>query len=610
MKKRLASVIALFGAMSLWVACATTKKAGTEAAPAQTLKEQPPPAPEVSEEAKKAFEGAVELYQIQKKTGNIDYQALIDAFREVIRQNPRAAEAYYNLGCLYEAIRDDQQAAESYQKALDLRPDLAPAAANWGSLLARQGKLDQALLVYQKALTKEQKNSQVLLNMASIYHQQKKLDEALRSAGEVLVRDPTNVGAYRIMAAVYYDKGDLDMAHLICLRGLVVRKDDPKLLNTLGLVLLGLKRVPEALASFRQALEKAPDMVATRFNIAKVALDYKDFAVAREQFAKILQFEPENRKAAIGLGIAMRMAGDFEGARKHFESLAAKWPKWSQPHYWLGVLYLRNMNNPQEALKSFAQFTKMAGDRLPEKHPVFAAIKEAEQGIEMEKKMKEAEARAMEEAKRQEELLKKLAEERVKRLDEAWAKVENEGGVLPPQKLDARELPFIVLPPAISVEVANELRLFGMEFKDIKEIKVGDIRMVWKQEDPYTIVMKVPKLLGFDAKQLKNIKELYGPWDITIFYKDADPVVFAGGLWVGEKQPPKQKPQEQPPAPAPQEGSASTTEQAPAQAAPAPEQAGNQPQEESVKEAGQNSQAAPAQAQEPKEPKEPEAPVE
>jgi tetratricopeptide (TPR) repeat protein len=215
-------------------------------------------APEVSQEAKKAFEGAVELYQIQKKTGNIDYQALIEAFREVIRQNPRAAEAYYNLGCLYEAIRDEKQAAESYQKAQELRPDLAPAARQLGRAAGPPGKAGRGTAGLPEGPEQGAENSQVLLNMASIYHQQKKLDEALRSAGEVLVRDPTNVGAYRIMAAVYYDKGDLDMAHLICLRGLVVKKDDPKLLNTLGLVLLGLKRVPEALASFRQGAGESP----------------------------------------------------------------------------------------------------------------------------------------------------------------------------------------------------------------------------------------------------------------------------------------------------------------------------------------------------------------
>ncbi|MBW1870691.1 MAG: tetratricopeptide repeat protein, partial [Deltaproteobacteria bacterium] len=476
------------------------------------------------------FADANALYHEQKKSGRFDYEALLASYESALEKDPKLAEAHYNIGCIHEAMRNDKKAQTHYKKALEIRPDLAPAAANWGALLARKGRLDQALLVYKRALSKEAKNSAVLLNMASIYQKQKKFDLALKKSSDVLIRDPGNVGAYRIMASLYFDKGELDMAHLICLRGLTVKEEDPRLLNTLGLVLLKLKKVPEALAQFRGALKKAPDMVATRFNVAKIALDYKDFRIAREEFDKILQYEPENRKAAIGLGIALRGANKYPEAKAHFEALANRYEKWGLPHYWSGLLALRNFNDLKTAEAEFKIFIKLSGSRLSSDHPVFGYAKEIKMSYMAEKQMKAMEKRAEKERIRQEAFEKKLADERVKKFDEAWAKAEKEGGVLPPARLKPRELPFILLPPAVLPTQKTKVRLFGMVFKGVKKVEIGNLKTKWRQVNKTTLEIIAPKGLGL------------GAWDIMVTYKDKheDPMLFVGGLWVGNK--PKQKP--------------------------------------------------------------------
>jgi Tfp pilus assembly protein PilF len=324
--RRLIGLTACCVCAAFVVACGTTPKTPDEkiadvsgVPPAAKVEDRPKV--EVSEEAKEAFKNAVAMYQDQKKTGVFNYDALIGAFTGALDEDPKLAEAHYNLGCIYEALRDDPKAVDHYKKALQINPGLGVAAANWGALLMRHNKLDQALVVLKRAMSKDAKNSPVLLNMAAIYQRKGQDDQALKSAAEVLTRDPTNVGAYRIMASVYYNRDDMDMAHLICLRGLKVKEKDPRLLNTLGLVLLRKGDVPAALANFRAALEQVPDMIPTRFNVAKIALDYKDFRVAEDEFRKILQYEPDNRKAAIGRGIVMWAANKFEEVRAHFETL-------------------------------------------------------------------------------------------------------------------------------------------------------------------------------------------------------------------------------------------------------------------------------------------------
>ncbi len=504
-----------------------TKPSGIEKAQAESKDYQQ----KLSDDAKRGFRDAVALYQQQLSAGNVDYTLLLQRFERVLEHDDNMAEAHYNIGLILENLFKDEKAIEHYKKALELRPDLTLAAANWGALLARHGKLDMALVVYQRALKKDEKNSAVLLNIATIYEQQKKYPQALKTASDVLVRDPQNVGAYRIMASVYYDKGDLDMAHLICLKGLQVKKEDPRLLNTLGLVFLGLKKAPEALAQFRLALKHEPNMVTTRINIAKVALDYKDFKVAKQEFQRILTIDSNNREAGIGLGIAMRGLGEFESAKSHFEKLSRDHPKDPVPHFWLGELALKNLSDPKTADKEYRSFIELSGADLPSNHPVHKRLEQVDQNLAMERKMAEMQKKMEAEEKRQQARLKELADLRKKLLDEAFENAQKNGKVTPPSKLEGDQLPFVLIPPAVLPSAPTKVRLVGMEFKPVKSVHIGTIKAVWKKIDLITLEMTVPK--GLDL----------GPWDVMITFKDEteDQIVFQGGLWVGkdDKQPAK-----------------------------------------------------------------------
>jgi tetratricopeptide (TPR) repeat protein len=328
---------------------------------------------------------------------------------------------------------------------------------------------------------------------------------------------------------VYYDKGDLDMAHLICQRGLVVKDKDPRLLNTLGLVLLRMQKVPEALAQFRTALQKEPDMIQTRFNVAKIALDYKDFRVAREEFQKILAYEPDNIKAEVGLGIAMRGTGDFENALKHFQKLSEKYPKDPLPYYWRGMIHLRNITDMHAAVDEFSSFKKMSGN-LPNDHPVYALLKEARDQIEMDKKVQEEQHKAEEEGKRQQELVARLEKQKQELYDKEWARAEQENDVLPPKKLQTAEMPFVIVPLAMTSEKAETLTLAGTIFKNIAKVELGAYKVPWRQLDDYSIEIQAPKGLQV------------GAWDVLITFKDKTDMLFQGGLWVGKK-PTSKKPE-------------------------------------------------------------------
>jgi len=294
------------------------------------------------------------------------------------------------------------------------------------------------------------------------------------------------------------------------------------------------------LANFRAALKQVPDMIPTRFNVAKIALDYKDFRVAEEEFRKILQYEPDNRKAAIGMGIAMQAANKFDKAKIHFETLTQQHPQDPVPHYWLAVLWAKNFNDNKKAKEYLKKFFDIGGSRISSDHPGYALLKYIKQQDDMTLKMAEMEKKMAAEAKKEEEKQKKITDLKKKKLDDWWAKTEKEGGVLPPVKLEGDKLFAIVLPPAINPEINNKVRLFGIEWEPVKKVNIGKLRVKHKQLNKYTLEILIPKWLRFEANS-----NVFGAWDIMVTFKDknVDQIIFGGGLWVGKPKP-KPKPEE------------------------------------------------------------------
>ena len=83
---------------------------------------------------KRHFDWAV----TQLRTGH--YQNAINGFRAVLEQAPAMPEAYINLGFAYVELQQFEQAMQSFQTAIDLRP--GQVNAYWGLAVSLEGLCD------------------------------------------------------------------------------------------------------------------------------------------------------------------------------------------------------------------------------------------------------------------------------------------------------------------------------------------------------------------------------------------------------------------------------------------------------------------------------------
>ncbi len=227
-------------------------------------------------------------------------------FEQAIRLSPEMTHAYHGLSTALARLgrselarhyqvefekrkRKDQQAEKERLKRLDdvaeLRAAVARAHAAAAQVLAARGQMVSAHRHWRRAATLDPGDTEVRLHLAILCQQQGRLQEALAWSEELVQRQPRN----------------------------------PVFLLHLGVIQAELERLDAAEASFRRALEAAPDHAAAHAAMAQLFLRTgRNLDQARKHAHRAVQLAGTAPNYAL-LAAVCRAQGDASGARQAIE---------------------------------------------------------------------------------------------------------------------------------------------------------------------------------------------------------------------------------------------------------------------------------------------------
>lgn len=110
--------------------------------------------------------------------GNREDEA-VDSFNRALALKPESVMALNNLGCLHRRRGRVSEARACFEKALEARPDSVSARTNLGSVFKDAGDLDAALEQYVLALAREPKNAAANYNAALVLLTQNRAETAV-----------------------------------------------------------------------------------------------------------------------------------------------------------------------------------------------------------------------------------------------------------------------------------------------------------------------------------------------------------------------------------------------------------------------------------------------
>jgi len=209
----------------------------------------------------------LEKAKVSIAAGDLD-KARIE-LKNVLQIDPKDANAYYQLGVVFEQLKEYRKAYGNYLKAEELNPDLLQNQARLGRFyLLLMNDQDKAQEKVDLILAKEPANSDGLLLKAAMMVRKDDINAAINIAEGITEKDKENVEAVAFLAALYMreDKSS-DAINLIkvALKG---KPDNVKLNNLLASFLMKTKDYKAAELIYKKFLEEKPDSSASYNKLA------------------------------------------------------------------------------------------------------------------------------------------------------------------------------------------------------------------------------------------------------------------------------------------------------------------------------------------------------
>ena len=88
--------------------------------------------------------------------------------RYLIKYFPKDAELYFNLGIVYEKLKDFEKAEKAYEKAIKLNPE-EDFYYNYGEVLVELKKWETAIDVFKKVLETDSNDGNCYFNLGVCY---------------------------------------------------------------------------------------------------------------------------------------------------------------------------------------------------------------------------------------------------------------------------------------------------------------------------------------------------------------------------------------------------------------------------------------------------------
>ena len=137
-------------------------------------------------------------------------------FRRVLELNPSFVKGHDNLGLALEALGKEEEAIESYRKAIDLNErqrqrDEWPYV-NLGEFLIKKNRFDEALELAQKAVTTNPGSAQAFFVLGEALNKKGKDQEAVDALKTSIQNDPQYSKPHYLLGQIYRKQGLLEEA--------------------------------------------------------------------------------------------------------------------------------------------------------------------------------------------------------------------------------------------------------------------------------------------------------------------------------------------------------------------------------------------------------------
>jgi tetratricopeptide (TPR) repeat protein len=264
----------------------------------------------------------------------------IEWISRAIRQDPRP-EYLTSLGTTLRQLGRPEDALKTFDKAIQLRPDVAELWKNLGNVLVDLQRPNDAILSFQHALKLAPGLWQPSCDCGHLLYQAGRFEEALPHLTLCLEQQPDHVATLQLRALSLRGLRRFEEALADNMRAYAVAPNDADTCNNIGDALHSLDRHEEALSWFDRAVALRPDFIAAINNKAFLLGQMRRFDEAFAIYERLQRDGTNTPSTDWNLSLLQMMTGNFEAGWRGREArwkapvLTVAYPLFEQK-MWLG----------------------------------------------------------------------------------------------------------------------------------------------------------------------------------------------------------------------------------------------------------------------------------
>ena len=275
-------------------------------------------------------------------------------YRQAIVLDPGNATIHSNLGALLSDGKRHYEAEQCYRRAIALNPGYAMAYSNLGVLLASLQNLDEAEQCYRKAIELDAANIKALSNLGNLLARNERHDEAEQCYRKTIALDRNNAPAYFHLGLLLSSLKRDEEAEQCYRKAIAIDPGYAIAYSNLGVLLAKEQRDNEAEHCCRKAIALDPGNAIAHSNLGKLLAKRKHYDKAEQHYRKAITIDPTCATAYTNLGLLLEDLKRYDEAEKNYLQAIACAPNAAISYSNLG-LFLTRTRREEEAEQCFRQ---------------------------------------------------------------------------------------------------------------------------------------------------------------------------------------------------------------------------------------------------------------
>lgn len=239
--------------------------------------------------------------------------------REVLNSAPQSWQDQTEMGRCHFVAGEYTEAAGSFEKAVQLRPNDAEILSWLGRSYLQDRHPEKVFELMSRATPTTVNSAVAHMLLARAYDTQDKLNEARQEIQQALEIDPHCRGAHFALGFIAWTIRDLQTAEKEFRQELNLNSRLDLVFYYLAETLEVVGKLDEAEAVLSRMGGEAPNSYLYHFGVGKLNEHKRNFEKAAEGFREAIPLDPKNPEAHYHLALALRRLGETAQANDEFE---------------------------------------------------------------------------------------------------------------------------------------------------------------------------------------------------------------------------------------------------------------------------------------------------